>query len=150
MCLCVRRVELLIQCDAGTYQLQSGQGGFGIQDPGCGSSHCDVINQPIMATVEVVSLLCPTVCTCVCLYPGRGLLGKWGATIVRLAATVTTAPDAAICRMMPSVLQIQPVRLSLGKHLSVCLPACLTAVCPWQHLSSTSSIEPGTSMQLQA
>ncbi|DBA78463.1 hypothetical protein WJX79_001206 [Trebouxia sp. C0005] len=50
------RVELLIQCDAGTYQLQSGQGEFGIQDPGCASSHCDVINQPIMATVEVAAV----------------------------------------------------------------------------------------------
>lgn len=65
------RVELLIQCDAGTYQLQSGQGEFGIQDPGCGSSHCDVIYQPIMATVEVVSLLCQLsvhVCACVTLH----------------------------------------------------------------------------------
>ncbi len=64
----VCRVELLIQCDAGTYQLQSGQGEFGIQDPGCGSSHCDVIKQPIMATVEVVSLLRQlSVHVCVCI-----------------------------------------------------------------------------------
>lgn len=69
----VCRVELLIQCDAGTYQLQSGQGEFGIQDPGCASSHCDVINQPIMATVEVVSLLCQlTVHTCCLFDPGFG------------------------------------------------------------------------------
>ncbi|KAA6422589.1 MAG: hypothetical protein FRX49_07450 [Trebouxia sp. A1-2] len=47
------RVEVLVQCDAGSYQLQSGQGEFGTLDPGCASSHCDLIQQPIMATVEV-------------------------------------------------------------------------------------------------
>ena len=46
-----------MQCDAGVYQLQSGQGEFGTQDPGCGSSHCDVIQQPIIATINVVSRL---------------------------------------------------------------------------------------------
>ena len=51
------RIELLIQCDAGTYQLQSGTNKTFTQDPGCGSSHCDVYQQPIVATIEVVSLL---------------------------------------------------------------------------------------------
>ena len=50
------RVEVLIQCDAGTYQLQSGTGKTFTQDPGCGSSHCDVYQQPIVATIEVVGL----------------------------------------------------------------------------------------------
>ena len=49
------RLEVLVQCDAGVYQLQSGQGQFATQDPGCGSSHCDVIQQPIIATINVVS-----------------------------------------------------------------------------------------------
>ena len=53
------RVELLIQCDAGTYQLGSGTNNnytqTFTQDPGCGSSHCDVYQQPIVATVKVVS-----------------------------------------------------------------------------------------------
>ena len=49
------RVEVLIQCDAGTYQLQTGQGNFSTQDPGCGSSHCDLVMQPVLATIEVVS-----------------------------------------------------------------------------------------------
>lgn len=47
----------MVQCDAGSYQLQSGQGEFATQDPGCASSHCDLIQQPILATIEVVSLL---------------------------------------------------------------------------------------------
>lgn len=55
MCLHVYRVEVLIQCDTGTYQLQSGQGEFATQDPDCGSSHCDVIQQPILASIHVVS-----------------------------------------------------------------------------------------------
>ena len=50
-----RRLEVLVQCNAGTYQLQSGQGQFSTQDPGCGSSHCDLIQQPIIATINVVS-----------------------------------------------------------------------------------------------
>ena len=55
MCLLVHRVEVLIQCDAGIYQLQSGQGEFATQDPDCASSHCDVIQQPILASIHVVS-----------------------------------------------------------------------------------------------
>ncbi|KAL3147413.1 hypothetical protein ABBQ38_014479 [Trebouxia sp. C0009 RCD-2024] len=47
------RIELLIKCDAGTYQLQSGTNKTFTQDPGCGSSHCDVYQQPIVATIEV-------------------------------------------------------------------------------------------------
>ena len=57
MLLLAHRVEVLIQCDAGTYQLQSGQGEFATLDPGCASSHCDLIQQPILATIVVVSLL---------------------------------------------------------------------------------------------
>ncbi len=62
------RVEVLVQCDAGSYQLQSGQGEFATLDPGCASSHCDLIQQPILATIEVVSLLLqPSVLVHVCL-----------------------------------------------------------------------------------
>ena len=61
------RVEVLVQCDAGSYQLQSGQGEFATLDPGCASSHCDLIQQPILATIEVVSLLLQSCCPCACL-----------------------------------------------------------------------------------
>ena len=68
-CLLVCRVELLIQCDAGTYQLQSGQGEFAIQDPDCASSHCQVIQQPVLATVQVVSVMMSLmICTCMCMH----------------------------------------------------------------------------------
>ena len=51
-------MEVLIQCDAGTYELQSGIGKTFTQDPGCGSSHCDVYQQ-VVATIEVVSTQLP-------------------------------------------------------------------------------------------
>lgn len=52
---CCCRVEVLIQCDAGTYEMQSGTGDFAKEEPGCQSSHCELLHQPILATINVVS-----------------------------------------------------------------------------------------------
>lgn len=43
----------MIVCEPGTYQLQTGQGPLDV-DPGCGSSHCELLNQTTLATLEVV------------------------------------------------------------------------------------------------
>ena len=50
-CLC--RVDLLVACEPGTYQLGTGQGPLG-NDPHCESSHCELLNQTTLATLEVV------------------------------------------------------------------------------------------------
>lgn len=55
MLIAANRLEILLQCDAGTYNLGSGQNGLG-PDPACGSSHCNVINQTILATFEVAAV----------------------------------------------------------------------------------------------
>ena len=48
------RVEVLIQCDAGSYEMQSGTGDLATEEPGCQSSHCELLHQPILATLNVV------------------------------------------------------------------------------------------------
>ncbi len=47
------RVDMMVICEPGTYQLQTGQGPLSV-DPGCGSSHCELLNQTTMATLVVV------------------------------------------------------------------------------------------------
>ena len=49
-------MEVLIQCDAGTYAMSSGEGEFATEEPGCQSSHCELLHQPILATLDVVRL----------------------------------------------------------------------------------------------
>ena len=49
---------MLVVCEPGVYQLQTGQGPLG-DDPGCGSSHCEQLQQPNLATLVVVRVLCP-------------------------------------------------------------------------------------------
>ncbi len=44
---------MLVVCEPGVYQLQTGQGPLG-DDPGCGSSHCELLQQPHLATLVVV------------------------------------------------------------------------------------------------
>ena len=44
---------MFVICEPGTYQLQTGQGPLSV-DPGCGSSHCELLNQTTMATLVVV------------------------------------------------------------------------------------------------
>ena len=46
---------MFVICEPGTYQLQTGQGPLSV-DPGCGSSHCELLNQTTMATLVVVRL----------------------------------------------------------------------------------------------
>ena len=45
---------MLVVCEPGVYQLQTGQGPLD-DDPGCGSSHCELLQQPNLATLVVVS-----------------------------------------------------------------------------------------------
>ena len=47
------RVDVLVVCEPGTYQLGTGQGPLG-NDPHCESSHCELLNQTTLATLEVV------------------------------------------------------------------------------------------------
>ena len=51
------RVDMFVICEPGTYQLQTGQGPLSV-DPGCGSSHCELLNQTTLATLQVVRA-CP-------------------------------------------------------------------------------------------
>ena len=51
------RVDMFVICEPGTYQLQTGQGPLSV-DPGCGSSHCELLNQTTLATLQVVCA-CP-------------------------------------------------------------------------------------------
>ena len=44
---------MLVVCEPGTYQLGTGQGPLG-NDPHCESSHCELLNQTTLATLEVV------------------------------------------------------------------------------------------------
>ena len=44
---------MLVVCEPGVYQLQTGQGPLE-DDPGCGSSHCEQLQQPNLATLFVV------------------------------------------------------------------------------------------------
>lgn len=46
------RVELMIQCEAGTYDLQTGAGPMKQQDS-CKSTHCELIVQDVLATLDV-------------------------------------------------------------------------------------------------
>ena len=54
------RVELMIVCEPGIYSLQTGEGPLSA-DPGCGSSHCELLQQPNLATLVVVRC-CPLLC----------------------------------------------------------------------------------------
>lgn len=49
----MRRVDLLITCEAGRYALQTGEGPLG-DDPDCQSSHCEQLQQPNLAMLVVV------------------------------------------------------------------------------------------------
>ena len=53
------RVDMFVVCEPGTYQLQTGQGPLSV-DPGCASSHCELLNQTTLATLEVVRACSPT------------------------------------------------------------------------------------------
>ncbi len=45
----------MVVCEAGEYSLRTGAGPLG-NDPGCGSSHCELLTQDNLATLVVVSL----------------------------------------------------------------------------------------------
>ena len=49
------RVELLISFEAGTYALRTGDGPM-TQAPECESTHCELLLQDVMATLEVLRL----------------------------------------------------------------------------------------------
>ena len=80
-CLC--RVDVLVVCEPGTYQLGTGQGPLG-NDPHCESSHCELLNQTTLATLEVVrccilSLTLLDICSRACIEqsnPAQSSLGK--------------------------------------------------------------------------
>lgn len=48
------RVDAFVLCKPGTYRLQTGQGPLGA-DPACKISHCKMLNQTTLATLQVVS-----------------------------------------------------------------------------------------------
>ena len=49
----------MVVCEPGTYRLQTGQGPLDV-DPDCGSSHCELLNQTTLATLEVVRSRAPS------------------------------------------------------------------------------------------
>lgn len=51
------RVDVMTVCEAGVYSLRTGAGPLSV-DPGCGSSHCELLTQDNIATLVVVSLSC--------------------------------------------------------------------------------------------
>ena len=60
---------MLVVCEPGVYQLQTGQGPLD-DDPGCGSSHCELLQQPNLATLVVVRTH-PQIPPLLALQPGR-------------------------------------------------------------------------------
>ena len=46
-------MDVLVVCEPGTYQLGTGQGPLDV-DTHCESSHCELLNQTTLATLEVV------------------------------------------------------------------------------------------------
>jgi hypothetical protein len=51
------RVDVMAVCEAGVYSLRTGAGPLSV-DPGCGSSHCELLTQDNIATLVVVSPPC--------------------------------------------------------------------------------------------
>ena len=54
------RVDAFIVCQAGDYVLRTGFGPFG-NDPECQSSHCQLRNQSVLATISVVCTAPPAI-----------------------------------------------------------------------------------------
>lgn len=58
-------MELFITCEPGIYSLQTGQGPLAA-DPACLSSHCELLQQPNLATLVVVRLPLPPLAGALC------------------------------------------------------------------------------------